>query len=206
MKLYKLTDVHGRTSNQTQWGEGVTHTAPGKGPMCSPGWLHAYTDPLLAVFLNPIHGNFKHPILWEAEGDVGIEDCGLKVGCTKLTTVKQMPLPEVTREHRVAFGILCAMEVCEDTEWRDWAQKWLSGEDRSERAAAAYVAYDTYAASDTYAAYAASASATYAAAYDTAAYDAAYDAAYAAECVARTKPIDLIQLAKKAYDNETSMV
>lgn len=29
MRLYKLTDEHGCTRNNTQWGPGVTHTAKG---------------------------------------------------------------------------------------------------------------------------------------------------------------------------------
>lgn len=41
MKLYKLTDSHGRTYNDTQWGPGVTHEASGEGELCGPGWLHA---------------------------------------------------------------------------------------------------------------------------------------------------------------------
>lgn len=44
--------------------------------------------------------------------------------------------PATTDEQRVKFAILCAMEVCDDLSWRQWAEKWLSGEDRSQRSAA----------------------------------------------------------------------
>ena len=165
MKLYKLTSELYQTYNQTQWGENIFHEVSGEGKMCSSGWLHAYTSPLLAVLMNPVHANFKYPILWEAEGEIGVSD-GIKVGCKRLTTLKQIPLLKVTIEQRIKFGILCAKKVCKEEKWNEWADKWLKGEDRSvsaaraaadaARAAAAYAAYyAARAANDAY--YAASA-------------------------------------------------
>jgi len=135
MKLYKLTDEHDQTYNQTQWGENVTHTVNGEGELCGPGWIHAYTDPLLAVLLNPIHANFVNPHLWEAEGEIGKTDHGLKVGGTKVTTLTRMALPVIMMEQRVRFAILCAKHVCGDTAWNRWADDWLSGKDRAADAA-----------------------------------------------------------------------
>ena len=129
--LYKLTDENGYTYGGCQWGKGVEHLAAGTGELCGPGWLHAYTDPLLAVLLNPIHANFRNPRLWEAEGDVGKEDDGLKVGCTRLKTIREIPLPAVSLEARVRFGILCSKHTYEDPAWNAWADKWLSGEDQT---------------------------------------------------------------------------
>ena len=135
MKLYKLTDEHDQTYNQTQWGENVTHTVNGEGELCGLGWIHAYTDPLLAVLLNPIHANFVNPHLWEAEGEIGKTDHGLKVGGTKVTTLTRMALPVIMMEQRVRFAILCAKHVCGDTAWNRWADDWLSGKDRAADAA-----------------------------------------------------------------------
>ena len=87
MKLYKLTNAKDQTYGETQWGEGVEHTTDGFGDLCGPGWLHAYTDPLLAVLLNPLHAGFCTPHLWEAEGEIGRNDNGLKVGCKRLFQV-----------------------------------------------------------------------------------------------------------------------
>lgn len=137
MKLYKLTDENGRTYNSTQWGPGVTHSGTGEGYLCGPGWIHAYTDPLLAVLLNPIHGEFERPRLWECKGKVAKTDHGLKVGCRTLATLRELPLPEVTREQRVRFGILCAKRVCNAPTWNCWADAWLDGSDRSTAAAQA---------------------------------------------------------------------
>ena len=140
IKLYKLTDGDGQTWGGTQWGPGVSHSGTGKGELCGPGWIHAYEHPLIAVLLNPIHANFPNPRLWEAEGEVGLRDGQFKCGCKTLTTVREIPLPSITTEMRVRFAIMCAKEVCADLPWNAWADRWLSGEDRSEAADAAAAA------------------------------------------------------------------
>ena len=136
--VYKLTDEHNQTKDNTKWGNNVSHTAKGKGKeLCSDGWIHYYTHPLLAVLLNPIHANFITTKLWEAEASGKIINEPLKSGCKTLRTIKEIPLPEISRVQRVAFGILCAKEVYDDKAWNSWADKWLSGEDRSNESASA---------------------------------------------------------------------
>ena len=100
MKLYKLTDEKDQTFGGCQWGENVTHKADGKGELCTEHWIHAYTDPILAVLMNPIHGNYDTDAghMWECEGKIGIDDKGRKVGCKKLATVKRIDMPKVTTE------------------------------------------------------------------------------------------------------------
>lgn len=183
MKLYKLTDQDGYTrrgkSGETQWSEGFTLETNGEGDLCGPGWVHAYTDPLLAVFLNPIHADIKFPLLWECEGEIGKSDRGLKVGCKKLTTIRKLPLPDVTTEQRVRFGILCALEVCEEPQFMTWAGRWLAGTDRTKAAAAEAEA----------------------AAW---AEEAARAAAWSAEEAARAakEEIDLIKIARRALEEQ----
>jgi len=159
IKLYKLTDGDGKTRNDTQWGPGVSHSGTGEGELCGWGWIHAYEHPLIAVLLNPIHAKFQTPRLWEAEGEIAIRDGQFKCGCKTLTTVREIPLPAVTTEMRVRFAILCAKEVCADLPWNAWADKWLSGEDRSEAAAGAAAGAAWAAARASWAAYAAQAAA-----------------------------------------------
>ena len=134
-RLYKLTDERHQTYGQTQWGPGVTHEGTGQGGLCGPGWIHAYEDPLLALFLNPIHAGFTRPVLWEAEGEIDRRDHGLKVGCKKLTTLRIIPLPEISIEQWVRFAILCARRVETNPTWRAWADAWLDGSDRTAAAA-----------------------------------------------------------------------
>jgi hypothetical protein len=144
--LYKLTDQNNKTHNETLWGPGVKRKATGKRyELCSDGLIHAYEDPLLAVFISPLHVNYSNPKLWKAKTTCKkIVRDGTKVGVKSLTTLHEIPLPIVTTTQRIAFGILCAKKVCSDTKWNKWADKWLSGEDRSKESAkyAAAVAYN----------------------------------------------------------------
>lgn len=135
MKIYKLTDESNQSYNNTQWGEGVTHETSGEGDLCGDVFLHAYTHPLLAVLLNPIHENIDNPNLWECEGKVIKDDHGLKVDCKELTTIRQISVPEISTIQKVAFGILCVKERYRDEGWNKWADDWLSGKDRSEESA-----------------------------------------------------------------------
>ena len=180
--ICKLTDENMQTYNKTQWQLQQWQETDGSEELCSPGWLHYYSHPLLAAFLNPIHADFATPRLFEIEiaGKIK-EDHGLKLGCTKLRLVKEIAVPAVTLEQRIKFGILCALEVYKDAKFVQWANNWLDGTDRSRAAAnAAYAAARAAADAAADAAYAAAATADAAYAATNAAKSAAY-AAYAAE-------------------------
>ena len=203
MKLYKLTRQDFTTFKNTLWGENVTHEAMGEGTeLCTKDVIHAYLSPELAVLFNPVHAGYDNPILWEAEGEVVVNDDNTKVGVKKLTTIKQIPLPEITVTQKVAFGILCALEVSKHKKFVNWANKWLSGEDRSKHSA-----YDAYAAhADTYGNVATAAHAYYSyyaarvASYTAhAAYANGVYAAYA-NAAASKKKLDLVSLVKKAME------
>jgi len=219
MKVYKLTDQNMQTHYGCQWTLGVEKTTDGSGELCSSGWLHAYTDPLLAVLLNPIHADIDNPRMFIAEASgKSKSDHGLKVGYTSMKLVEEMPVPDVTSERRVRFAILCAKEVRRNKKWNAWANKWLSGKDRSIESALTTASAASYAdAAATYADAAATASyatASYAAAsYAAASYAAASaasttDAAAAAAAAsaattashASYADIDLIALAHKAME------
>jgi hypothetical protein len=196
------------TQNNTQWGENVTHEATGdiKQDLCSDAWIHAYTHPLLAVFMNPVHARIKNPILWEGKGEGEAKFESEKCGFRKFTTLRQIPLPEVTDVQKITFGILCVKEVYKDPSWNQWADKWLSGEDRTEASAAnAY-----YAANAANAAAYAAANAARAAANAEYVANAAADAARAAARAAaayyasaasnasKGKELDFVSIALKA--------
>lgn len=128
MKLYKLTDQNGKSLNNTQWGAGITHTADGKSNvLCNEHWIHAYTDPLLGIFMNPAHSAYRTPRLWECEGTVGLRNAD-KCGCTSLTTVKEIEMPTITLEMRRKFARLCAIEVYPAWKEYDIDGKWLAWE------------------------------------------------------------------------------
>ena len=138
MTLYKLTDGDGYTRRglpgETLWVPGEWHEAPG-GELGSANVLYAYEDPRIAAVMNPIHAAISDPQLWEAEGDVCVHEGQLKCGCTRLRVTRKIELPVLTTEQRVEIAIRCALVVCTRRAWRAWANKWLSGEDRTGDAA-----------------------------------------------------------------------
>jgi len=137
MKVWKITDKQGQSKHETQWGEGVTHEADGDSDvLCNEHWLHCYTDPLQAAFFCRSHVlGCPDVLLWEAEAEGKTLVQYDKMGCTKLTTLRQVPMPEITSEQRVEIAIRCALAVCREQAFVTWAEDWLSGKDRSAEAA-----------------------------------------------------------------------
>jgi len=191
--LYKLTDKNGMSglyySNPLQWSEGVEHEITPSlrdksQALCSSSYIHAYENPLVAVFMNPVHARFKQPILWKATGQVVKRDRKLKCGCFSLRVHEKLELPVISTTQRVKIAIYCSLVHETSEQYKNWATKWLSGEDRTKDSAAATadIAYDDYAA-DAAATAADAASAVYASAVATASAYAAASAAYAADLV-----------------------
>jgi hypothetical protein len=199
-KAYKLTNELMQTYNNTQWTLGEWKRRNGKGNLCGSGWLHYYSDAKLAAFLNPIHADFSKPRLFEIEVQGQIkEDNGLKYGCTKMRLVQELQFVSPTTEQCIKFAIYCALEVCKDEKFVQWATNWLNGTDRSIESAraAAYAAWD--AAWD---ARAAAARAAAAAADAARAARAARAAAANAAAAARAGTLDLAALAARAMEME----
>lgn len=148
--VYKLTTASFQTRNETQWGEGITLTLPRKERhlLCSKDVFHAYHNPNLAVIMDIVHANYlPNGVLWECNGEIVVND-GTKVGCISLTTLRQIPIPEIRIDQRIKFAIQCAKHVYKDERWNSWANDWLSGKDRSMYAAADAAADATRATAD----------------------------------------------------------
>jgi len=233
MELYKLTNKNGCTQGNTQWGIGVTHElkATEKPRLCTKDVLHAYKNINLALLLNPNHANISNPKIWEAEGEIVVEDYG-KVGCFKLTTTKELSCPDwyiddkKRRRVQVQFAVLCAESVLhiyenqypDDNRPRkaiEAAQNYLkkpsNAAAKAANAAANAASYAAKAAYEAYAAYAAGNAAGNAAkaAYEAyEAYAAGNAAAYAAgnaaayAAYAANVEIDFCALADQAVKME----
>ncbi len=196
-QLCKLTDQNMKTHNGFQWELGKKEIIKKKGGnLCSDSYFHCYEHPLLSVLLNPMHADIKNPRLFLIEvGGKSKDDNGLKCGFKEMTLIEEIRLPEITINQRIAFGILCALQVYKEESFVKWANDWLHNVDRSKVSASAAYASASASASAAYAAYAAYAASAYASAAN-AAY-AAYASAYA-ERAGNVIKIDLIALAKKS--------
>ena len=185
--IYKLTDMNMKTYGGYPWALGKWNRTSGKGGLCGPGWLHAYTSPVLAELLDPIHANFREYRLFrgEASGPV-IRDSGLKVGYTNMRITEELPRLHITTENRIRFGIACACRVYTSAEYRAWAGRWVSGADRTAAAARTAVRAARTARAAAWATVVAAETAARAAAWATevAAETAAEAAAWAAEVAA----------------------
>ncbi len=133
----KLTNADYTTYGGMKWGEGITHFATGlTTEVCSDGWIHFYTDPLLAVFFNRIDGDFPDDaVLWEFEASGEVKQSDHKNGCKVGQTVKQIPKPVISILQRVEIVILIAKHYYTEPAWNRWADKWLDGTDRTRMAA-----------------------------------------------------------------------
>ena len=130
--VYKLTNQDMTTHAGCQWVVGELVETNGVGELCGPGWLHCYSDPLVALMHNPIHADIDKPRLWrcEAEGSMK-DDRGLKRGYTRLRLVEEMPTEAVTIRQRVLYAILCTRAVLSRGTipvWDAWADAYMAGD------------------------------------------------------------------------------
>jgi hypothetical protein len=143
MIIYKLTDRAGYTRRgepgATMWEVGRRYGAhEGDGLSFERGFYDVYTDPLVGLFLNPIHANVKNPQLWEGETpEIIIDQRGVKAVVRELVLVRELQVPEIAPEQRIRFAIFCAASVIPNRNriWHSWARDWLSGADRTEEVA-----------------------------------------------------------------------
>lgn len=181
---YKLVSQTYTTQNNTLWrdahGKWLTVSASGEGSgLCTPGVIHFYDHPMLAVLFNPLHAGILNPRLLKIRTSRPVAHDGLKGGCKYARAVGELPVPSLSLTQWIEFAIRVALHVYKEPSFRKWAHGWLTDTDRSAAtaAAAAEAARTAFAASA--AAYAAYAT------YASAAYSSAAYAAYAAEA-ART--------------------
>ena len=140
---YKLLTQLLQSHNSFQWIINEWKTISGEGQLCSSGWLHCYTDPLLAVIFNPIHAHITNPLLFKCEVKGKTKtDHGLKEGWSEMRITEQIDVPVITNIQKIAFSILCALEVYKEEKFVLWANNWLNNIDRSSESAnsAAYAA------------------------------------------------------------------
>ena len=223
MTIYKLTDENMRTHGGFQWELNVPAPELPGGRHCTDEVYHWYADPLLAVLLNPVHAGFINPRLFKGVGIQTGTD-GLKCWGITCTLEEEMPLPEISTTQKVAFVILCALEVYKEPSFAAWAKDWLSNKDRdtahaicmtrvtdaiyadayADIHAAAYSDIDVDAAYATVYAITSARDAAHAATYiDVSDTDAIYIVASSAAYAANTslgKTLDFAAIARKAME------
>jgi hypothetical protein len=160
--LFKVTDENFMTCpgtpDETKWGESVKHVRPG-GRVCTKNVLHAFPGMWIAAYLCWPMLRFKNPVLWESEGEVVDRDV-LKVGCTELRTIRQIPMPEIKDQTRVLVQIMATQKnnvnniMTEDEDFREWSEDYVENRNgaredleriqklRGARGCSGYISYD----------------------------------------------------------------
>jgi hypothetical protein len=132
MKLYKFVTPDFTTRNNTVWSPSITNTANGEGTeLCSDGFLHGYSHPLLAVFLRSLHVPGNNTVLIEVESSESAAHDGLIHGTKQQRMIRVVETPTITLDQRVEIAIRLALTLDQPESFRAWAGTWLSGEDRS---------------------------------------------------------------------------
>jgi len=139
---YKLLSQEMTSHNGTKWELNVPITIlkPGN-EMCSDQVIHCYNHPLLASFLNPIHANISNPRLFLISVDEIVASDGLKFASKSQTLLEEIPYIDISLEKRIEISIKITKTVYKDKNWNEWADRWLSGVDRSINSADAFYAY-----------------------------------------------------------------
>lgn len=130
----KLTNQNMETFGGFKWKLGkwqyIASRRRGQGyGICTSAWFHCYDDPLVAVLLNPIQGQFINPRLFRVNvRGLRRSSCGGKFGFTCMRLVEELPVAVVTTRQRVAFGILAVSQIVDNQKWQRWASGWLAGQ------------------------------------------------------------------------------
>lgn len=131
MKCIKLTDHNRQTYLGTLWTPGKWQTAEaGPVELCSLTALHAYPTLDVARLCWPLHVNWPKIRAWEAEYEGEAVTDGAKIGAKWMRVLQEVPWVPLTTEQCVQWAIVCAWGGAAPL-WREWALRWLRGEDRS---------------------------------------------------------------------------
>ena len=133
------------TWEDPKWEVGVPKELPVRNnlKLYEQGLFHYSPHPLIATLSVDFDDNYKK--LYEVLPEGMIVEGNNICGSTKLTLVKELEIPKVTLIQKIAFRIMCAKEIYKEPTFVEWANKWLSGENRSEKLAyKAFLAYAHY--------------------------------------------------------------
>ena len=110
------------TRNNTKWEVGVPKELPERNnlKLCEEGLFHYFPHPLLAVMFKASSKCVNYSKLYEVKPEGKIVEGWNKRGSTKLTLVKELEIPQITDVQLIAFGVLCALEVCKQKDFVSW--------------------------------------------------------------------------------------
>jgi hypothetical protein len=126
---YLLTDANGRSlrGSQIHAGHFIQSRHEG-GDLISRNTWECMSTPQLAVMVNPLHAQSEHTRLFEIRHrEVALVPRRAGVNLY----IRELSVPTVLPAQKLAFAIMAVRDLDYDHPFADWAQRWLSGADRS---------------------------------------------------------------------------
>jgi hypothetical protein len=117
------------------WGEGQLGTMHSE---TEPNWFYCLENPLLAMLHKTLDFiGYRDPlILLEGEGEGSCQrDENIVRGYRRMRMLKVIATPIITPEQYVRYEILASLEVYKEASYVEWAERWLSGQDRTRESA-----------------------------------------------------------------------
>jgi len=124
MKKFILVDKQGKTQDRQHIQTGKFRTGEGVAMDASVAAIMkgGTNSPILAVLNYP-----------------GALDTGLKMFLLHVwnlesegySVVKEVPVPDITTEHKLNFAIKAVAAIYDFADYRSWAEKWINGSDRT---------------------------------------------------------------------------
>jgi len=140
MIVYKIlnedcTTIETPNRRIVEWKIGVTNKSTGKkDAKRGEGFFNVFEHELLAVLCQFGPWGAGKMFRCEAGGEI-VRTGQAATLCTELTLLEEIEMPKLTYEQRLAYEIYRVKEVYTDPSWNLWADKWLSGEDRTAKSA-----------------------------------------------------------------------
>ena len=129
--FYLITDQDNKSWRDIVWGENVSHTEN------NPNYhFSVFNSPQTATYMYPYYERTLHfPKVWEVKAENLARSEGFRSKFSKLTSLKEFKIALPTNEQRIVFGILSCMNLITNPIFKDWALKYLKGEDQTPESA-----------------------------------------------------------------------
>ena len=126
---YLITNQNDMTWRDRLWGPDVTHEVTNFNY-----YFEVYDHIPTALFMQPAYEDIKNPKIWECSIDNPNKTSFITMA-PKVTTHKTVDFPEITKQQRITFAILCCLQIVQNPIFREWALNYLNSIDTSEESA-----------------------------------------------------------------------
>ncbi|MEE8481990.1 MAG: hypothetical protein V3S12_01425 [Acidiferrobacterales bacterium] len=138
MAKYILADSDNRTRRGDYiFPSGSSFSSQSSSNIVSENASEIAATPLVAIMLNPWHAQLDNPKMLKMHFTTELDDTNDPIF---RTNVCEVPMPEATTDQKIIFALLVIKQVYKNTEFNQWAEKWITGSDRGAASAGKLIA------------------------------------------------------------------